>query len=198
DDLSGKLRITRVGTTVTGYYWDKTNEAWVPLGSATLTDADVQIQLHAWSHDAAFEDQEVTVAFDNFVVNGGQVVGRTPPDLTGQWTRLRQQTRGKGPNQRSTIRGQFDVANVGQTAAGFSALRFYLSADAEFGTGDVLLQHVNLGGLAPGQRQTVRLSVASERGTSARRKFVIAVLDAAGAVPEANEPDNVVARGPLR
>ncbi|HTE20880.1 MAG TPA: hypothetical protein VK689_21150, partial [Armatimonadota bacterium] len=85
EDLAGKLRLTRVGTTVTGYFWDAATEAWVPFASLPGTDTNVHISLAVWSHDRAFADQDVRVAFDNFVVNSGQVVGAVLPDLAGRW-----------------------------------------------------------------------------------------------------------------
>lgn len=72
-DLSGKLRQVRSGSTVTGYFFNAGN--WVPLHSAPATTADVAFHLASWSHDYAFIDQEVQMAFDNFTVNQGQLIG---------------------------------------------------------------------------------------------------------------------------
>jgi hypothetical protein len=66
-DLSGKLRLTRSGGVLTGYYY---NSGWVQMATATFV-ADTRYHLSAWSHDDKFGDQLTKVAFDNFVVNSG-------------------------------------------------------------------------------------------------------------------------------
>jgi hypothetical protein len=65
-DFTGKLRLVRSGDTQTGYYYNAGE--WIPI----LTD--IAIQLHAWSHDYAFQHHDVRAAFDNFTVMTGQVV----------------------------------------------------------------------------------------------------------------------------
>jgi hypothetical protein len=52
------------------------------MGSTTVTDADAYFNISAWSHDYAFTDQDVQIAFDNFVVNQGELVC-PPPDSDG-------------------------------------------------------------------------------------------------------------------
>jgi hypothetical protein len=76
---SGKLRQVRAGGTVTGYYFDSGN--WVPVLSSPAPLDDVWPGLHVHSTDDRFADQEVVVAFDNFTVNQGQIVG--PPGTCG-------------------------------------------------------------------------------------------------------------------
>jgi len=34
----------------------------------------VAVSLQAWSHDSYFIDQDVSIAFDDFIVNEGQVI----------------------------------------------------------------------------------------------------------------------------
>jgi hypothetical protein len=68
----GKLRLVRSGATQTGYYSNAGQ--WIPILTDSAPTADIAIQLHAWSHDYAFEQQEVRAAFDNFTVTKGQVV----------------------------------------------------------------------------------------------------------------------------
>ena len=81
-DLAGKLRLTRSGSTLTGYYFSSGN--WVAVSSTQVTTADVPFILSAWSHDFAFRDQAVQVAFDNFTVNQGQLVGCPVGTISGQ------------------------------------------------------------------------------------------------------------------
>ena len=71
-DLSGKLRLVRAGTTLSGYYFS--NGCWVLVHSGPVTAADLYIVIAAWSHDSVFADQEVKIAFDNFVINQGDLV----------------------------------------------------------------------------------------------------------------------------
>ncbi|MBI3464477.1 MAG: cadherin-like domain-containing protein, partial [Planctomycetes bacterium] len=70
--LSGKLRQVRLGTTLSAYYFIA--GGWVPIHSAATTSANVHFTLASWSHDYAFADQEVKIAFDNFAVNSGQLI----------------------------------------------------------------------------------------------------------------------------
>jgi hypothetical protein len=70
-DLSGSLRLTRTGSTATGYYRSGNN--WVTLQSGGITTEDVHFELRSWSHSAVFKGEEVVVAFDNFMVTQGQV-----------------------------------------------------------------------------------------------------------------------------
>lgn len=78
-DQSGRLRLVRSGTVLTGYYFE--SDSWIPINSAPTIVDDVAVALAAWSHDFAFGDQEVLLAFDNFIVNQGIIVPGTgePP-----------------------------------------------------------------------------------------------------------------------
>jgi len=71
-DFTGKLRLTRSGDTQTGYYYDA--GAWVPILTDSAPTSDIAIQLHAWSHDYAFQHHDVRATFDNFTVMTGHVV----------------------------------------------------------------------------------------------------------------------------
>jgi hypothetical protein len=168
EDLSGKLRLTRVGNLVTGYYWDAESAGWLPFASGTCREEDVNLSLYVWSHDHAFADQEVRVAFDNFVVNKGQRLGPTLPDLHGRWVQLRQRTRGAGENARSRVQGVFATQNKGGTAAGPSILRFYLSEDESLSPDDLLLQERVLRVLRPKRRLLTRLRKVLPSGVEAR------------------------------
>lgn len=74
-DQSGKLRFVRAGGMATGYYWDAVNSQWVEIHTGPVTPDDVGIGISAWSHDYAFTDQAVHMAFDNFIVNAQGIVG---------------------------------------------------------------------------------------------------------------------------
>ncbi|MCX8031673.1 MAG: hypothetical protein N3A59_08885 [Thermodesulfovibrionales bacterium] len=74
NDTSGKLRLKRIGNTFYGYYLDP-NINWqtIHAGPAPV-DNEVNFGIAAWSHEANFAHQEVKVAFDNFIVNDGELI----------------------------------------------------------------------------------------------------------------------------
>jgi hypothetical protein len=74
-DSSGKLRLVRSGTTVTGYRF---SGGWIAIDSGPISTADVGFTLSSFSGDPAFTDQAVVIAFDNFVLTQGQLV--CPPN----------------------------------------------------------------------------------------------------------------------
>lgn len=72
-DMAGKLRVTRVGSTFSGYYDDA--GMWTFVGSASGSTSDGQtISLQAWSHDPFFGDAFTRIAFDNIIINSGSFV----------------------------------------------------------------------------------------------------------------------------
>jgi hypothetical protein len=70
----GKFRVTREGDIVTGYYYDSNTSNWVEISSASKGIEDVKFTLQGWSHDSYFIDQDVSVVFDDFTINEGQVI----------------------------------------------------------------------------------------------------------------------------
>jgi len=72
-DLSGALRQVRSGGTVTGYYLSA--GSWIPIHSSPAATGDVVFRIVSWSHDYAFTNQNVQIAFDDFVVNQGELIG---------------------------------------------------------------------------------------------------------------------------
>jgi hypothetical protein len=81
-DLTGTLRLVRSGSTVTGYRLAA--GTWVVVHAGPMMTGDVRIALAAWSHDNLFAHQAVSLAFDNVVVNQGQLVcpDTLPPTIT--------------------------------------------------------------------------------------------------------------------
>jgi len=74
-DTRGRLRLTREGNTLTGYYFDTNVKDWQSISSATYITNDVHFSIAAWSHDYAFDDQRVRVAFDNVHIQRGVLIG---------------------------------------------------------------------------------------------------------------------------
>jgi hypothetical protein len=74
-DTSGRFRIKRVGSELTGYYWDKVARRWVMTGLALSFIADpVYITLASWTRDFYFQKVPVKVAFDNVKITTGNCV----------------------------------------------------------------------------------------------------------------------------
>jgi hypothetical protein len=71
-DSTGKLRLVRVGSLWSTYYYS--GGTWVIDRQSTGTTDDATISLAAWSHNYCFGRKNVRVGFDNFIVNSGQVV----------------------------------------------------------------------------------------------------------------------------
>ncbi len=69
--LSGTLRLARAGTALTAYYLD--NATWIGVHTDTITTDNLYFGVGAWSHDHVFADQDVLVAFDNVVVEQGNI-----------------------------------------------------------------------------------------------------------------------------
>lgn len=70
-DTSGKLRQTRTGSTLRGYYYS--GGAWVEIASASIGQGGLRYVLSSWSGDSRFGDSLTQVAFDNFIVNSGEL-----------------------------------------------------------------------------------------------------------------------------
>jgi hypothetical protein len=70
--MSGTLRMVRSNTILTDYYLG--GASWIPIHQREATAADLYFGLSVWSHDNAFADTEVKLAFDNMVVNQGTII----------------------------------------------------------------------------------------------------------------------------
>jgi hypothetical protein len=87
-DFTGKLRLVRSGSTQTGYYHGA--EGWLSILSDAAPTGDITIQLHAWSHDWAFQDVDVRAAFDNFRVVTGELIWPTTAMSATTWGAIKQ------------------------------------------------------------------------------------------------------------
>ena len=65
---SGRLRLARVGTTVTGYY--RSNGTWVSIASATAAATSVTFAIQAWTDSNTFNRQDVRVNLKNVTATG--------------------------------------------------------------------------------------------------------------------------------
>lgn len=130
-------------------------------------------------------------------VSEGPSINPTGPDLTGAWQSVTQRCKGSGETKRCTVRGAFVVENRGQQKASSTLLRFYLSSNATFDSGDTLLKDSQVNTLKVGRTKRRSLKMKLSTGTDATGQLVIAVLDSANAVIEGNETNNAIVSPPL-
>jgi hypothetical protein len=130
---------------------------------------------------------------------GNSSVGKTTvtvpheSDLTGNWTSLVQQCE----NTKCKIKGTLNIQNVGNVDAASSFTRFYLSDDAAYDEGDMLLKQVSTGILKAGNSKNVTLSYSFPIAISATDKYIIAVVDTDNTVVESNKSNNIIVYGPI-
>ncbi|MCL4830791.1 MAG: hypothetical protein KJZ86_00070 [Caldilineaceae bacterium] len=79
---NGKLRLTRQVGSLSGYYFD--SDSWVHLTTSDVIAGvgDVYFMLWVWSHDQYFGNQLTRVAFDNIILNSGELVCPSAPTPT--------------------------------------------------------------------------------------------------------------------
>jgi hypothetical protein len=82
------------------------------------------------------------------------------------------------------------VRNLGPGAAAASSLKYYLSGDASYGTGDVYLATDAVGVLAANATATVSEVVTIPSTTAAGNWYILFVADADAQVAESNESNN--------
>ncbi len=115
------------------------------------------------------------------------------PDLTGAWSSAGQRCR-KGT---CTLKGAVRVVNQGTAIAPVSRLRVILSNDAVLDPGDTILKESTIKKLKPGRGRTMKVKVKLPAGVSAAEKYLFAVIDAEGAIPETDETNNTPMTGPV-
>jgi hypothetical protein len=185
-DYAGRMRLTRSGSTITGYYGFGTG--WRVLSSRTVAGevAEVPLTLTAWTHESAFAGQEVVFAFDDLVVNAGvlscpETVTQVAIDIKPDSEENTLNTRSRGPVKVAVLTtsiaageiSDFDALTVDAASAVFGpgeapALDAGSAEDVD-GDGDldlVLRFDLQAAGLADGQSEAC---VAGTAGESARR-----------------------------
>jgi len=74
-DFWGKLRLTRIGDEMTGYYF-RSGE-WIALRRGKVDTSPVEVSLLVWSGDKNYisksPSNDIQVIFDNFIVNQGNL-----------------------------------------------------------------------------------------------------------------------------
>jgi uncharacterized repeat protein (TIGR01451 family) len=162
--------------------------------AATVTVVVEPTQVGSISNTASVTGNETDPnTSNNSVTQITSVIPGPPADLTGNWQNASQTCKNKYGVTTCTIKGSLNVVNQGTGTSGACVARLYLSDDASYDASDTLIGEVNIPSLPAGghKRLTVRFSLPV--GSKASGKFLIAVLDANGAVPEANESNNNIA-----
>lgn len=71
----GSLRLVREGSDISGYYSDETTDGWALIHTGPCATERFVVSMGIWGHEST---PDVLVAFDNFVVNAGEIY--TPID----------------------------------------------------------------------------------------------------------------------
>ena len=119
------------------------------------------------------------------------------PDLTGEWLTITQICKTKRSGTKCKIKGKLNIQNIGNEKAYASALRFYLSNDDEYDTGDTLLKEKSTGKVKVGKSKKKNLKYKFSIGETASGQYVIAVIDADNEISEMNENNNNISYGPF-
>jgi hypothetical protein len=83
-DQSGRLRTSRTGTTVAGFYWK--DDAWALIGSHTASGNTASIDLSISLWDFVTDTAGVKIAFDNFVLDApGTSIPAVPEPTALVW-----------------------------------------------------------------------------------------------------------------
>jgi hypothetical protein len=85
-DTTGKLRLVRRGSMMTGYYWN--GGTWIQMASGSVPSDDSTLTLGIWGNDYTFSDSYTKIAFDNFRVNSGEIIYLTSSSTTNNPTAM--------------------------------------------------------------------------------------------------------------
>ncbi len=121
----------------------------------------------------------------------------TLPDLAGSWQEVTHVCRGPENRRRCSVRGNLTVRNEGADSKPGFIVRLLLSSDSMPDPGDRKLRDIRVRSLAAGATRTIKFVATLPRGVEAAGQYVLAVIDAAGAVPESDETNNILSHGPL-
>ena len=171
------------------------SEAYSAGTTVTLTATpDTGSVFSGWSGDCSGSALTTTVTMDGDKTCTATFSPASGPDLTGSWDRLAHTCKNTRSGPKCKLSGTLRVENRGDQAAPPGALvYFYLSSDGTWDSGDSLLsKQVAVGALKAGRSKTRKLSYALPLGESAQGKYVIAWIDATGAVAETNEANNII------
>jgi uncharacterized delta-60 repeat protein len=169
-----------------GIFTFGTSSSTYDYGNAIAIQTDGNIVVVGETVNA--DDSDVLV----LRVKAGELYG---PDLTVGWTSLSQQCSRTG----CRVKGKLSIKNVGTSPASSSAVRFFVSDDPIYDTGDILLKKVSSGTIKAGSIKNMTFSCPVPAiASSAIGKYLIAVVDADNVVPETDETNNTGVYGPMK
>ncbi len=114
------------------------------------------------------------------------------PDLTAAWNIAQQEANGAGINLRVTLHGLARVTNIGKKASAPTTVRFWAGAGPNFVPSlYLLLQEVNIPGLAPGEWYDAEMKADLGPGDDATGIFIFAQVDPRNLVEEKKKDNNV-------
>jgi hypothetical protein len=120
------------------------------------------------------------------------------PDLIGEWTSMTQTCKYGKKGPQCKIQGTLDIQNIGSTNAPSCLVKFYLSDDGYYNeVMDTYLKGLSTGTVKAGAKKVKKLSYSFTAGQTAKRKYIIAVIDANNTVVEPGKTNNIVVFGPL-
>ena len=168
-------------------------DAWLTSARDTINDRGGLYDpvLGIFVHQVTKNEGEMVV----FATSSNPATG---PELTGSWTSpVIQASRNTRQGQRYRISGTLTIHNVGDGAAPSSKVTFYLSDNATYEEGDSLLGSRATGKIKAGKSKAIRLARNLPMGQTAAGKYILAVIDQYGSVPEVNESNKLIVFGPI-
>ena len=168
-------------------------DAWLTSARDTINDRGGLYDpvLGIFVHQVTKNEGEMVV----FATSSNPATG---PELTGSWTSpVIQASRNTRQGQRYRISGTLTIHNVGDGAAPSNKVTFYLSDNATYEEGDSLLGSRATGKIKAGKSKAIRLARNLPMGQTAAGKYILAVIDQYGSVPEVNESNKLIVFGPI-
>ncbi|MEW6364509.1 MAG: PKD domain-containing protein [Acidobacteriota bacterium] len=104
------------------------------------------------------------------------------PDLTGTWTSVKK--------KRGKVNAKLSSQNTGLGEAGSFTVKVYFSNKVTIGRKSKLLKTQAVSSLTPGGSVLIAVKATPTR----KHKYIVAVVDSAGAVAETNEANNAIAK----
>ncbi len=130
---------------------------------------------------------------ENPVTVGLSGTGVVPalPDLYGAWSNVTKTVTAVRKGVSYAVSGTFTATNGGTKSASNVAVKFYLSSDGTYNTGDQLVGNYKYRTIATGSSRatTVRFTSTSDP----TGKYFIAVIDPSNSIAESNEGNNSAA-----
>ncbi len=169
-------------------------DAWLTSARDTINDRGglYDPAQGIFVHQVTKNEEEMAV----FATSSNPLSG---PELTGSWTSpVIQAPRNTRLGQRYRISGTLTIHNIGDGVAPSSKVTFYLSDNATSEEGDFLLVSRATGKIKAGKSKVIRLACNLPTGKTAAGKYILAMIDPYGSVPEVNESNNLIISGPIQ